>query len=208
MPPRRFTRSRHPRTIGRKALIVCEGEKTERGYFEAVRQSMRLPTLRIRVVHPNATDPLTIVEATIEERARLASQGLWLRGDEAWVVFDGDEHMNASADRWNRAIQLARGKTIRLAISNPCFELWYLIHFQDQTANISRVNACRSLRRHVNVYEKSSILWPVPLQPLTAAAVRRAEAVAYQAVRNSLAEFSNPSTGVHELVQSLLALGT
>ena len=206
MSNRRFDRPRHPRTIGRKVLIVCEGQKTERGYFEALRRSMRLPTMRIRVVHPNATDPLTIVESTIEERAKLRSDGLWFATDEAWVVFDGDEHISASLQRWNRAIQLARDNGIRLAVSNPCFELWYLIHFQDQTANLDRASACRRLRTHIASYAKSDVLWPTPLQALTAEAVRRSEVMLERARRDELGEFVNPSTGVHELVQVLLAL--
>jgi len=60
MPKRNsFKRPQATRAIGRKVIIVCEGKKTEHGYFEAIRKHLRLPTLQVAVVHPDATDPLS-----------------------------------------------------------------------------------------------------------------------------------------------------
>lgn len=206
MAQRRFRRPRHPRTLGRRAIVVCEGEKTERLYFNAIRQSLRLPTLRVRVIHPEGTDPLTIVRAAVDEKLTQINDQAWVGGDLAWVVFDGDEHRFANPARWNDAIQLARGNHIQLAISNPCFELWYLLHFQAQTANLARAQARRRLDAYLGRYQKSMILWPDPLEARTNTAVARAIQLSERAGQNGLPEFSNPSTGVHKLVLSLLSL--
>ncbi len=43
---------------------------------------------------------------------------------------------------------MARDNGIELVISNPCFELWLILHFRDQTAYIDRFqlkSACRNL---------------------------------------------------------------
>lgn len=201
-----FQRPRQPRVVGRKIIIVCEGEKTERGYFEAIRQSMRLPTLQIFVEHPDATDPRSIVRAAIEYRRERKAGRAWTAGDEAWAVFDGDEHILGNPANWNDALQTAAGNQIRLAVSNPSFELWYLLHYQEQGGNLSRQDALRLLRTRLGKYEKAHRLWPVPLQPLTADAIRRAKLLAARAEADGRQPHTNPCTSVCELVESLLAL--
>jgi hypothetical protein len=165
-----FRRPRAIRTIGRKVIIVCEGKKTEYGYFEAMRKSMRLPTLQVVVVHPDATDPLGIVRYAIDFRRDRVIEKTWTKEDSVWAVFDGDEHRLENPTNWNDAVQLAGSKQVQLAISNPCFEFWYLLHYQDQSASLTRDEAQRLLRRHIYDYEKWKVLWPDPLEPRTDAA--------------------------------------
>jgi hypothetical protein len=201
-----FQRPSQTRVVGRKIIIACEGSKTERGYFEEIRKSMRLPTLHIFVVHPNATDPRSIVRAAIEYRRERKADKTWTTGDEAWAVFDGDEHILSNPANWNDALQIARDNKIRLAVSNPSFEFWYLLHYQDRGGKLSRQDALRLLRKHIENYEKANKLWPEPLQPLTADAVRRARQLARRAEADGLQPHANPCTSVCELVESLLAL--
>ena len=61
------------------------------------------------------------------KRDRLATR------DSVWAMFDRDIHK-----RFDEARDLARGNGIRLAISNPCFELWGILHYQDQNAPLGR----------------------------------------------------------------------
>lgn len=97
---------------------------------------MRLSTFQVRVVHPDATDPLSIVNAAINY-VSLESRDQWTKDDTAWAVFDGDEHRDSNPHNWNDAVQRAKSHGINLAISNPCFELWYLLYYQDQFAKLS-----------------------------------------------------------------------
>lgn len=55
------------------------------------------------------------------------------RFDEIWCVFDRDEHPHVE-----QAIHEARASRIGTALSNPCFELWLVLHVEDQTAPIHR----------------------------------------------------------------------
>ena len=48
-------------------------------------------------------------------------------------MFDRDEHPNFA-----RAVDLANRNGINLAISNPCIELWFILHFERRTAYLER----------------------------------------------------------------------
>lgn len=201
-----FQRPRNPRAVGKQIIIVCEGEKTERGYFEEIRKSLRLPTVRVRVIHADATDPRSIVRAAVDYRQERKRDKAWAAGDRAWAVFDGDEHRLGNPANWNDALQTAASKDIKLAVSNPSFELWYLLHYREHVGQLTRQDALRLLREHVENYQKTDKLWPVPLQPLTADATRHAKRIAARAAADELQPHTNPCTGVCDLVESLLAL--
>jgi hypothetical protein len=51
-------------------------------------------------------------------------------------MFDVDEHPDLP-----QAIDLAQRHGINLAVSNPCIELWFILHFEAQTAWIERKQA-------------------------------------------------------------------
>lgn len=53
--------------------------------------------------------------------------------DEIWCVFDVDQHPNVP-----QAVHNAGQTGIEVAVSNPCIELWLVLHASDQTAWISR----------------------------------------------------------------------
>lgn len=131
----------------------------------------------------------------------------WTEGDSAWAVFDGDEHIEQSLDNWRNAIDRARKQNIQLAITNPCLEFWYLIHFRDHFAQITRDRVINLLVKHIPNYDKSMCLYPEPLKPLTEQAIQRAERIAAQIQWDELDEHSNPCcSGLPNLVQSLLKL--
>ena len=160
---RPFARHSATRTAARSVIIVCEGVKTEYQYFEAIRKTLRLPTVTVQVVHSGATDPRSIVRNALELRQERERERRWSADDTAWAVFDGDEHRLRDPANWNDAFQIA-GKKVSLAVSNPCFELWYLLHYQDQQGYIDRDVARHLLKIHLPNYEKNNVLWPTPLQ--------------------------------------------
>ena len=203
---RSFQRPVRQRQIGRRVIIACEGISTEPGYFEEIRKSKNLSKKQIILVSHVGTDPLTVVKAAIEEQNAQKQRRDWGKDDRAWAVFDGDEHRQENPENWNDALQKAAGQNIRLAISNPCFEFWYLLHFQEHSAHLTRQKARELLRRHLSAYEKANRLYPVPLEPLTADALQRAKFLAGRAASDKLLPYTNPSTGVGDLVELLLGL--
>jgi hypothetical protein len=182
-----------------RILIVCEGEETERGYFKAFQHEARNPRVHVEVASETG-EPLQVVQIAVRLKEKAEGEARSqhdenLRWDEVWGVVDVDEH--ASLDK---ARQLALNNDIFLAISNPCFELWALLHFQEQRAHLERDKAQDALRRHLPGYDKE--LDFQKLHPGYGDAVRRAQALEVEAERQA-APGRNPTTGVHRLTESI-----
>lgn len=200
MPRRRSDRDglrRRPafREPKRRILILCEGEQTEPLYLQELGRVHR-SLVEVRV-EGRGEGPRTLVRAAVE-RKRLASREAARFGDphlaydEVWCVFDVDEHHHLPEAR-----DQARANGVELAISNPCFELWALLHFQDQTAHLSREAARSTLKVHLPRYAK--VLPYGELETRRDAAVGRAESLDRQCERDG-EPCRNPSTGVYRLV--------
>jgi hypothetical protein len=87
---------------------------------------------------------MTLVDYAIQakrEAQREERRGHGAAWDEIWCVFDVDSHPNL-----NLAIAKAEASGIRVAVSNPCIELWFILHFEGQTAYIDRRGAQRRAR--------------------------------------------------------------
>jgi hypothetical protein len=123
-----------------------------------------------------------------------------LRYDHVWCVFDVDEHPHIPD-----AKQQARDNGIELAISNPCFELWLLLHFQDQRSCIDRSALHHECVKHLPEYEKRIPFAKV--HPNYQEAVRRAHALRAWQESRGCAEDTNPWTVVHELTELIFRHG-
>ena len=135
-----------------RILIVCEGRRTEPGYFHELRHTERIP---IELVIRPGGIPKTLVQRAVDlkdaaKKDAKTRQDVNLLYDDVWCVFDIDEHP-AIPD----AKQQARDNGIELAISNPCFELWILLHFRDQRAHIDRAVVQRDCAKYLPDYEKA-----------------------------------------------------
>lgn len=141
-----------------RLLIVCEGKKTEPTYLNDIRMSLRLPAAHIQVLHSElGTDPIQVVESAKQHF-------LNNRAFEAvYAVFDRDDHRG-----YANAIEMAQafdGKlrndegtpvAFKAIVSVPCFELWLLLHFQEQTGSLHRHDALRLLKTHLPRYAKGA----------------------------------------------------
>ncbi|HTX37556.1 MAG TPA: RloB family protein [Bryobacteraceae bacterium] len=178
---------------------MCEGQVTEPEYFRDIRQTER-GLIELEIVP--AGKPKSVVERAAQMKKESERQASRHRDenllyDHVWCVFDIDEHPLVA-----EAKQQARDNSIELAVSNPCFELWFLLHFQDQGAHIERDKVQSLCRRHMPGYKKSP---PCDtLRPYQGEAINRATQLEKrQASRRN--EGGNPSTGVHRLIQQIQA---
>jgi len=185
-----------------RLLIVCEGKETEPAYFRYWRHETRNNMVTVEIL-PAGMDPRSLVRLAAErkrESERLADKldNTFEKYDEIWCVFDRDEHPN-----FEGAKQHAHANGIRLAISNPCVELWFLLHYEDRRAHIKREEVCRKFRRHHPGYRKVP---PVQeLRPYYEEAVRRARDLdAWQSSQGCPGR--NPHTGVYALTERLRTL--
>ncbi len=199
-------RGQDDRPIGRRApsrqpklriLIVCEGKTTEPGYLKAFQHVVRNPRVHVAVADETGV-PRTVVENAIRLREEAENEAIRqrdenLKWDEVWGVFDVDEH-----PKLDQARQLAIANAISLAVSNPCFELWALLHFQDQRSHLERHKARAALQKHLPGYDKT--LDFAKMYPGYTDAVRRARSLGLEADRHGAPE-RNPTTGVFRLTE-------
>lgn len=196
--PARRLPSREPR---RRLLVVCEGERTKPEYLKGVRAMVRNPAVDVQF-HPQRGKPRKVVEMAKEareiaaERAK-AEKDPFLADDEVWGVFDRDDH-----ERFFDAIQMAKANGLKLAVSNPCFELWLLLHFRESPGSRHRQEQPQLLRkRHLPNYDKR-----IDFHLLAAGvkdAIARAERLAQIAEYLGEDLYMNPTTGVYHLVRAI-----
>ena len=133
--------------------VVCEGEKTEPIYFDGLAHEEEVRLVQIEIVRSGGV-PKSIVERAVSmkreaQREAKARRDANLVYDEVWCVFDVDEHPHLA-----EALDQAQANAIHVALSNPCFELWILLHFEDQRAHIERHKLQSACRQHLPGYSK------------------------------------------------------
>jgi hypothetical protein len=179
-------------------LIVTEGSVTEPRYFEQLKTFERIP---IHLETKGGAVPETLIDWAIELKINAEQQAkrqhdLNLRFDQTWCVFDVDEHPKLKEESKRRA----RSNHVNLAVSNPCFEIWVLLHFVKYTRYIERDNLRALLQQYLPRYQKElpcDKLWP-----LQETAHRRAvEIENWHATRGTSGE--NPSTDVYRIIDEI-----
>lgn len=189
-----------PRAPKPRLLIVCEGKRTEPNYFEGFRKEHR--NVIISVCESPGKTPIQIVRYAIEKADELDIGKV--PGDSAWCVFDVDDCMDKDM---RKAVDMARGR-LELAVSNPCFELWFLLHF---TYIERRMDTCHEvidvLRRHIPGYDKAGDHYD-RLIHLAPAAIMNAERLERGRSGRGLEAYdrnANPCTGMHHLILDILS---
>lgn len=172
--------------------VFTEGEATEPDYLRALRRRLGDDT-ELRVDARHGRDPLDLVRIAIDCRD-------FGDVDDCWCLFDVE--FPVQHERLKDARSLARDKGINLAISNPCFELWLILHFETHEAHLDNTSAqrrCRELGCHQGKHIDGELYMPA-----LAAAVQRAEALDRRHHRNGT-DFpdDNPSSGMHRFIRSL-----
>ncbi|MFF3789499.1 RloB family protein [Streptomyces sp. NPDC001981] len=106
----------------RVLYIGCEGESTEPDYLNYLNERFgdgsRTGQQRFRIQPVYAKNGLTPakVVAAVREKAR---------EDEAWALFDRDQHHDIP-----QALEEAAEDATEVCFSHPSFDLWLLLHFQ------------------------------------------------------------------------------
>lgn len=198
---RRAARGEPSRAPHKRILVFCEGQNTEPQYLSGFKRWCRNPLVDV-VVSPGHGVPLTLVRRAKEAKLEAERQAARERDDnvaydEVWCVFDTDEHPNLG-----EACTMARDNGIEVALSNPCFELWLLLHFRDNPGLQGREDIADKLKKHVSRYDKHIDF--AQYQPGYDSAVERARRLDSDA-RAAGEDGRNPTTGVYRLTESVRA---
>lgn len=163
-------------------FVFCEG-KTEKIYIEYLRSKFRIPILIDPKIAGNRITN-NYIKRQIKDRHDPSK-------DYVYLVYDLDVPEILK--------KLQSIKNSILLCSNPSFELWYLLHFQEQKANIDSNECERKLKKCCPEYEKGKI---------HAALERGLEKGHEKAVTRAskLKALENPSTQMYQLIRKLESL--
>jgi len=198
-----FNRPKAKKEPAKRYLIVCEGSKTEPNYFKEMRHALRLRTTNIEICGEECgSDPVSVYNYA----AKVYDDEVAVRYDAVYCVIDRDSHKNL-----NRALKLieARGDKFNAVLSDPCFEVWLLLHhvpYNKSFIATPRKSAgdlvLSLLKKHDRIYAKGSSGTWNRYSGMLSTAIENSKALYKSAERSG--NF-NPSTRVHELVEQMLA---
>ena len=137
-------------------IIVCEGEKIEPIYFKHFKSRNKLISIKI-VKSAAGKDYDALIRKAVEEKANIESSCT------VWCVSDVDVDHNTPDNQFVRNTQLkkyyedAKRNGFEIALSNPCFEVWFLLHFICSTGQMKNYYEVRKkLVEYLLDYHKNS----------------------------------------------------
>ncbi|MFW6233589.1 MAG: RloB family protein [Nanoarchaeota archaeon] len=188
--------------------IICEG-KTEKNYFEILKQKLRISGLNIICIVSEKKDPKSISEKAIEILEKNKAENNYIKGDKYYCVFDLDNHRNKKLDEAKK--EIIDYPEIKLILSNPSLELWFLLHFEKiEEKNLSNRRINDLLSKKINKkYSKSHIkeITKNLLIPKIKTAIKNSKKIEEELnIKdiNLFSEESNPSTMLHILIEEIL----
>ncbi|MFB4424153.1 RloB family protein [Streptomyces sp. QL37] len=186
----RLGRKTEQRTARQRLLVVCGAEVTERDYLQGLKSAVRNPAVSVRIIErPKA--PSQVVAHTVK-----LLQATGDDYDQAWCVLDVDQFTDL-----DRAVAEAERNDVGLALSNPCFELWLLLHFTEHHSHApTYAHLLPYLDKHLpGTYSKTDLDFR-HYRDTWREAARRARQLAPEGAESG----TNPATGMWQLA---LAIG-
>ena len=96
------------------------------------------------------SSPAQVFDAALDKARKIRLRP----GDEVWLVIDRDSWSDGQLKEV--CAQCAQHQFC-LAVSNPKFEYWLLLHFEDGTSISSAADCVRGLRKYMPDYHKSNL---------------------------------------------------
>jgi len=205
---RSLWRKKPLRAVGRTVLIVCEDSKSSPDYFGKLRSKLRLKSVNVEVCGKECgTSPINIVDYALEKKEEVKTSSIRDGYDKIFCVIDIDEHET------DQAIQKARDNNLEIIISNPCFEYWYILHFEKTGKSYpSRSRLYSALSAHLKKhgyksYNKSGCDFFDVIFPRTKATVKISKAILREQWHDEPdLRKCDPSTHVHRVVEELIKM--
>ena len=117
----------------RLIVIASEGKDTERIYFMALAKEYTNPRVHVHILErreeeQNNSSPEHVLKQLGDYKEQYALEA----DDELWLVVDKDRWTEAMLSRV--AMECTQDDYMHMALSNPCIELWLLLHLVDTTS--------------------------------------------------------------------------
>lgn len=187
-------------------LIACEDSKSAPLYFRAIFNDLKSNHAIAAASLVIATHQHTNPDGVLED---LLNHPNYQDFTHQWIVIDRDEERTNGGghalEDFKLAIARAASNKVKVAYANPCFEIWYLLHFNYRDTAINRDELCQILEKNYQ-YAKNKLFNQVINDGLQTTAIRNAQRLILSWI-DSQGKISpatdNPSTTVHELVELL-----
>ncbi|MCQ3807227.1 MAG: RloB family protein [Acidimicrobiaceae bacterium] len=189
-----------PAIAKKQIYVFCEGERTEPDYIKHWQREYRHQV--VVVIDDFHGAPLQLVNNAIDRRKDDLREERRRRGrafDEYWCIFDRDEHTD-----FDSAVSRAESKDIRVAHTNPCIELWFILHFVNQTAFIDRHEAQQRSNVLLGCKKRLTRDALVQLRADFDSARTRAQALDQKHDLDGTAPRANPSSSVWCLIEAIV----
>jgi len=114
----------------RLVVIAAEGRETENIYFEAMKSSLHASRVHVEVLHRDSDN--SSPEEVFRQIQAFVKEYDIDDDDQLWVVVDRDKWTAKMLS--DVATKCAQNKYFNFCVSNPCFELWLILHLEDVMA--------------------------------------------------------------------------
>lgn len=194
---------RHKRSVKPVLLLEVEGKtnQTERLYFQSF--SNQSSPFIVRILKSGDTDPVRMSKAIRKawETRDLSADD----GDIGFVITDLDLDHDKEIKLQEAERQL-ENVPINLCVSNPCFEIWYLLHFEYSTHGFSNNSeVINNLKKYIPKYQKNGDYYPI-LTRKTSDAINNAKKLSKyhnEQQHKWISTQCNPQTDVYKIVELL-----
>ena len=214
---REFKRPSLNRDVNKLFIIATEGQRTEKVYFEGLFYQNPHPKTKIYLEVLSRLNSNSSPRSVLKQLDDFKKEYLLREGDELWMVIDRDRQ-SWEVSEISEVAALIYQKNYHLALSNPAFEIWLLLHVKDLSEYTeeekgelfenkregSRTRLEKELIKICGSYKKSNPNLSHFL-PHVNIAIERAEAL----VRNPKERWPNYlGTHVFKLVRKLVKAGS
>lgn len=198
-------------------LIACEGECTEPNYLSGLvihQKQIKNIAAGTEVIFARHThsDPRGVLQDLLDTPNLNQYDEFWIVIDRDPVELKGKGFGGHSDDNFATAIKEAADKNVKVACSNPCFELWIVLHFEYrdtactrddiQKKALEKINSLLDSKHKLsNVDQMKSIenIYSL-LQDKVFTAKKNAEKL-----KENDENYLNPSSGMFRLLSSLIS---
>ena len=209
-------RHRHPKPLHRRRprldernrfVVFCEGKATEPQYLNALARPPEVRKTASLDIRGRGLDPRRLVQELREFRKEDYQQhkAQGQNNTQYWCVFDVEAptpHATPHAGL-SDAVQMARDNNIQVAISNPCFELWLILHYVDYTRWLDNKESRKTLRTYDDSAGKS-LRAEAYMRRKADAIARARELVEMHVQAGRCLPKDNPSSGMFKLIDAIL----
>lgn len=184
-------------------LIICEGGKTEPSYFINLLRTLRISSATVEVCGKCGSTPKSIVDFAVSKNEKRNQNSHLDPIERTWCVFDTEGYQNQHPHLLE-AYEDALAKGFYVALSNPCFEYWFLLHYENTARPAHNcAEVIRQLKAYYPTYLKGDDEIFDEIYINTETAINRAKGFIRNRFNAEEPIDKNPSTYVYLLVEFL-----